>query len=98
MRYDKDLSDLQKRLDDLEKRLAEKKEEIRRTGDIPPHHQEKIDEIHAKTGAMKQKILEPKESRWEAARHELEADWDALAHTFEHWLSHVDKEYQSRKS
>lgn len=94
MSYDEDLSDLHKRLDDLEKRLTEKEAKIGQTESFPPHHREKIDEIYARARAIRRKLVEPEESTWEAMKHELEADWEALTHGFEHWVNHVDEEYR----
>ena len=98
MSFDEDLSQLHQRLDGLEKRLAEKESEIGRTGPVPSRHREQIDEIYAGARAIRQKLQDPEESTWEAVKHELEVDWTALTHSFEHWVNHVDEEYRPRES
>jgi uncharacterized coiled-coil protein SlyX len=98
MSHDERHSDLHQRLDDLEKRLAEKEAEIGRTGPVPSHHREHIDEIAARARAIRQKLQKPEESTWEAVKHEAEVDWQALANAFELWVDHVDEDYRHRES
>jgi uncharacterized coiled-coil protein SlyX len=90
-------SDFRQRLDDLEKRLAEKGAAIARSGHIAPEHRREISEIYAKARALREKLVQPSESTWDAAKDEIEADWEILSHSFERWVGHVDAEYQRRK-
>ena len=89
---------LHQRLDALEKRLNKKEAEIGRAGPLPPHHREQIDKISAQANTMRKKILGTEQSTWNMVKRDLEADWDALTHSFEHWVKHVDEEYRHHKS
>lgn len=97
MSPDKTLTDMHKRLDDLERRLADKEAQIGRTGAIPAHHRARIDEMQAKARAVREKLPDSAGSQWDAAKHELEADVDALSHVMEHWAAHVDEEFKHLK-
>jgi uncharacterized coiled-coil protein SlyX len=98
MSFDENRSNLHQRLDDLEKRLVEKEAEIGRTGSVPSHHRKKIDEIATRVRTIRRKLQDPEESSWEAVKHEAEVDWEALAHSFAHWVDHVDEDYRHRKA
>ncbi len=93
MSFQSDLSDLNQRLDDLERRLAEKESAIAGGGAVPARHQERIDEIYAKAKASREKLHGSKESTWEAAKIELEADWASLLASFQEWIAEIDEDY-----
>lgn len=94
MSPDKDLMDLHKRLDDLEKRLAEKEAQIGRAGPVSDHQRGHIDDIQARVHAVRGKLPASGDDQWDTAKHELEADVEALTHVFENWATHVDKEFK----
>jgi peptidoglycan hydrolase CwlO-like protein len=97
MSHEENLSNLHQHLDDLEKRLARKEAEIGKTGSVPSHHRESINEISAQASAMRKKILSAEQSTWDIMKRDLEVDWNILTHSFERWVQHVDEEYRHRE-
>ena len=98
MKREGGFTDVHHRLDELERRLAEKESEISGTGAGLRHHQDQIDDLYAKARALREKLVQPEETRWEAVGDEVEADWEILKHSFERWVAHVDEDFRSRQS
>jgi uncharacterized coiled-coil protein SlyX len=98
MSYDEDLSRLHKRLDDLERRLAEKEAAIAKAGALSSHDRRRVEELYDKARISREKLLASERSTWDAVKHDLEADWDALSGSFDHWVEQVDARYRQGRS
>ena len=94
MSHDESFSGMRRRLDELEERLKEKEAELSRIGQVS-HYRHQIDDMYAKAKAIRQKLVQPGESRWDAVKDEVESDWEILSHSFERWVAH-DSEYGRR--
>ena len=95
MSHNESLSARRRHLDDLERRLKEKEAELSQIGQAS-HYRKQIDDMYAKARAMRQKLVQPGETRWDAVKDEVESDWEILSHSFERWVAHVDSEYGLR--
>lgn len=96
MNAEERISELRRGLDELEKDLADRTADIGKSGEIPSHHRARIDEISARANAMRGKLDAAGQSTWDAMKHEVEAEWDILLHSFENWVRHVDRDYRQR--
>jgi hypothetical protein len=92
MSHNESASDMSRRLDSLEKRLKEKEAELSRIGRVSQYRKQ-IDDMFAKAGAIRQKLVQPGETPWEAVKDEVGSDWEILSHGFERWVAHVDSEF-----
>ena len=93
-----ELSEFHKRLDDFASRIGKKAEQLEISKKLSPEHQKKMDEMRAKGDALKTRLQEAEPSSWAAMKKELEAEWDILTHSFEHWAEHVDTGFRRRDS
>lgn len=91
------LSELRGRIDDLQKRVADKVGEFRQDERVPAEDRAKVDAMQAQAGAVKERLPEEENSVWDAVKHEVKRDMDALAQDFEHTVSYIDKHYREQK-
>jgi hypothetical protein len=86
--------DLVKRLEELEYRVGQKLRDV--TGSLARHHHEEAERIRSQSQAVRAKAAETDEVSWDTVKHDLEADWDILNHSFERWVKEVDQAYQEK--
>jgi uncharacterized coiled-coil protein SlyX len=91
------LTELRDRVDDLQKRLADKVAEFRADERVPAEHRARVDAMQAQAEAVKEKLPEEEGSVWDAVKHEVKRDMDALAQDFEHTVGYIDKHYREKK-
>ena len=91
------LSELRGRIDDLQKRLGDKVSEFSKDERVPAEHRAKVDAMQAQAEAVKEKLPAEENSVWDAVKHEVQRDMDALAQDFEHTVSYIDKHFREQK-
>ncbi len=91
------LADLRARIDDLQKRLADKIAEFRADERVPAEDRARVDAMQEQANVVKEKLPEEEGSVWDAIKHEVKRDMDALAQDFEHTVSYIDKHYRDEK-
>lgn len=86
------VSDLRKRLDELEDEVRC----IRSSQALGPEHQREGEAIQARARMLRQKASGAHGGGWEAAKHELHADWQALIDSMGRWVASVDRRYGTK--
>lgn len=90
------LEDLRDRLETLQQSLAAKIAEFRSDESASPEHRERVDALHAQAAAVKAKLPADDGSVWDAIRHEVQRDMDALSKDFEHTITYIDDHYREK--
>lgn len=88
------LTELRDRAEELQKRLADKIAEFSKDERVSAEHRAKIDSIHEQAKAVKEKLPAEEGSAWDAVKHEVQRDLDALVQDFEHTVSYIDEHYR----
>ena len=91
------LAELRGRIEDLQARLADKVAEFRDDERVPAEHRARVDAMHEQAKAAKEQLPEEEGSVWDAVKHEVKRDMDALAHDFEHTVTYIDEHYREKK-
>jgi predicted nucleic acid-binding Zn-ribbon protein len=91
------LSELRGRIEDLQKNLADKVSEFSKDERVPAEHRAKVDAMQAQAEAVREKLPAEENSVWDAIKHEVQRDMDALAQDFDHTVSYIDKHYREQK-
>ena len=91
------LADLREGLEVLQKRLSEKVAEFRADERVPAEQRARVDTMEDQAKAVKEKLPAEEGSVWEAVKHEVKRDLDALAGDFEHTVNYIDKHYRETK-
>ena len=91
------LSELRAGIVALQRSLATKVAEMRADERVPPDHRARLDTMEAQAKAVQEKLPEEDGSAWDAVKHEVKRDLDALAQDFEHTVNYIDEHYREKK-
>jgi predicted lipoprotein len=91
------LNELRESLEALQKRLAEKVAEFRADERVPAEHRARVDTMEEQAKAVKEKLPAEEGSVWDAIKHEIKRDIDALSQDLEHTVSYIDEHYREKK-
>lgn len=91
------LADLRASIEALEKQLAEKAAAFGKDESASAEHRARLGEIGEKANAVKQKLPSEEGSVWDAVKHEVKRDMDALTQDFNHTVDYIDKHYREQK-
>ena len=96
MTIKENLTEFRQRVEDLQRRLADKVAEFARDERVPAEHRARVDAMRKQAEVVKEKLPRDENSLWDAVRHEVQRDMDALAQDFEHTVAYIDQHYRER--
>mgnify|MGYP000403935725 CR=1 FL=1 len=91
------LTEMRGRIDDLQKRLGDKIAEFRDDERVPAEHRARVDAMHEQAKAVKEELPSEEGSVWDAVKHEVKRDVDALVKDFEHTVTYIDEHYRETR-
>jgi len=87
------LSELRESLDELQKKLGETAAEFAADESVGP----RISALKAKASAVQEKLPAAEGSVWDAVKHEVRHDIDALMQDFAHMVGYIDEHYREKE-
>jgi len=91
------LAELRESLDALQKRLGEKAAEFTADERVPAEQRARVETMEQQAKAVKDKLPEDEGSVWDAVKHEIQRDLDALKQDFDHTVGYIDQHYRETK-
>jgi len=91
------LAELRENLEALQKRLGEKVAEFRADDRVPAEQRARVDTMEQQAKAVKEKLPEEEGSVWDAIKHEVQRDLNALKQDFDHTVGYIDEHYREKK-
>ncbi|GAB4348450.1 MAG: hypothetical protein Kow0026_02960 [Oricola sp.] len=88
------LAELRESLEELQKRLGEKAAEFAADERVPSEQRARVETMEKQARAVKEKLPEEEGSVWNAVKHEVQRDLNALAQDFDHVIGYIDKHFR----